>query len=139
MAFDVDVLQHDHVIITGDFLKGSVKHLIRVLIIAGKKLLIGFDDTFGRVDQALALGIIAGPGNECPDSIFGSLPCRFSHFFLRWIWFGSSLSAQAVILIHKPARRLIAIIFPANKNKWPPMSAISYRRRNMIEDENTFI
>ena len=71
VALHVDAAQHDHVVIALHVLEGARQLLGRVAVVAGEPLAIGLDDALGRVQQAFAVGIVAGPGQQRPDGGHG--------------------------------------------------------------------
>jgi hypothetical protein len=44
MGDETDIAQQHHLVISGNFLEGSLKQFLRVLTVAGEPLLIGADD-----------------------------------------------------------------------------------------------
>ena len=70
MGFDIDVAEHDDVVIALHVVEGAGEVFARVFAIALEPFAIGVDDAAGGVDQAFALGVVAGPGDEGADSIF---------------------------------------------------------------------
>ena len=71
VRFHVDVAQHDDVVIALHVLEGAGEVFAGVFAIALEPFLIGVDDAAGGVDQAFALGIVAGPGDQGADGVFG--------------------------------------------------------------------
>ena len=61
MTFQIDVAQHDHIVVAFDFFKGFAQNFIRIFVIACKELFIGFNDTLWRFEQAFAFRIVARP------------------------------------------------------------------------------
>jgi hypothetical protein len=57
MGGEIDVLHQNQIIIALDFLEHGSKDFVSVLIVAGKELLIGLDDTLGRVQKPLTARI----------------------------------------------------------------------------------
>ena len=64
VALDLDVAQDDHVVIALHVLEGAAQLAARVGVIALEPLAIGVDHPLGRVDQARARRVVAGPGDE---------------------------------------------------------------------------
>ena len=73
MALDLDVAQHDDIVIALHILEGAREILHRIFRIAGEPFPVGVDDALGRVDHAFALGVVPGPGNERANRLFGFL------------------------------------------------------------------
>ena len=71
VALHVDAAQHDHVVIALHVLEGPGKLLGRIAVIAGEPLAIGVDHALGRVEQAFAVRVVAGPGQQGPDGGHG--------------------------------------------------------------------
>ena len=71
VAFDINVADHDHVIIAFHLFKGAREHFFRVFIIASKKFFVGFDHTPRRIEQAFAGRIVTCPENKRANSLFG--------------------------------------------------------------------
>jgi hypothetical protein len=71
MALHVDAAQHDHVVVALHVLEGARQLLGRIAVIAGEPLAIGLDDAFGGVQQAFAVRIVAGPGQQGPHGGHG--------------------------------------------------------------------
>ena len=59
MALETDAAQHDHLVIAFGFLEGLVQDLLRILAVAGKKLLVGARHARRSLDQTVAVGIVA--------------------------------------------------------------------------------
>ena len=76
MRVEFDVAQHDDVVIAFDLVEGARQRLHRVLLIALEELVIGLDHALRRVEQALAVGIVACPGDQRADGLFGLLLAR---------------------------------------------------------------
>ncbi len=81
MALDLDVAQHDDVVIALHVLEGAREIFHRVFGIAGKPLLVGIHDALGRVDQAFALRVVSGPCDQGANRFFGFLLGRAAKFF----------------------------------------------------------
>ncbi len=77
MALDIDIGQHDHVVIALHILEGLAERLERIGVIAGEPLLIGLDHAFGRVDQAFTARVIPGPGDQGANGGFGLFAAWF--------------------------------------------------------------
>src|SRR5262249_10215220 len=61
VAFELDVAQHDHLVVAFHFLEGAAQVLGRVFVIALEPVRIGLHHALGRVEQAFALRILARP------------------------------------------------------------------------------
>src|SRR6476469_5328337 len=70
MALEGDAAEHDHLVITFDFLEGLLQNQSGILAIAGKKFFEGTPNASGGFDQSRSLWIIARPSNDRPK-------CRF--------------------------------------------------------------
>ena len=64
VRLELDVAQHDHLVVTGRFFEGAQQVLARVDGVAREPVGIGVDDTFRRVEQAFASGIFTGPAQQ---------------------------------------------------------------------------
>ena len=76
MRVELDVAQHDQIVVTADIHEGARQRFRRIVVIARKILPKGLGDAFWRVEQSLAAGVIAGPGEQYAHGGLG--------FFLRW-------------------------------------------------------
>ena len=74
-AVDVDVLEHDDVVVTMHFVERTREILGRVLVIAREPFRESVDHARRRIDQAFAVGIVARPGDQCAN--------RFHRLFAR--------------------------------------------------------
>ncbi len=63
-ADEADVAQHHQLVVAADLLEGALQIFARVDLIAGEHLLIAAGHPCGRVDQPLALGIVARPTDQ---------------------------------------------------------------------------
>jgi hypothetical protein len=70
MGMERDAAHHDDVLVTANVLENPFQMGERILEIAGIKLFECLGDPSGRVLQALALRIVAGPGNKGADCGF---------------------------------------------------------------------
>src|SRR3546814_3657788 len=57
-------------------LEGAGEHVGRIVVVAGKPVLPGAHDAAGRVEQAVAGGVVARPSEERPDGGLRLLPAR---------------------------------------------------------------
>ena len=64
MGVEFDIAQHDEVVIAADILEGARQGLGGVFVIAAEKLAKGLGHAARRIQQAFAVGIIAGPGQQ---------------------------------------------------------------------------
>src|SRR5258708_31996815 len=64
MGIERDVADQHELIVLADLGEGAVEQLGRAFAIAAIELVIGVDDTPGRLDQAFALRTIAGKGYQ---------------------------------------------------------------------------
>ena len=69
----LDIAQHDDVVIARDFVESTRQHLHRALAIAAEELVIGAGHALWRIAQALAIGVVAGIGDERAHGLFGLL------------------------------------------------------------------
>jgi hypothetical protein len=70
MREERNVFHQHHVVIAGDFLEGAAEHVLGGKVIAGEELAIGLGDAFRRIDEALALRIVAGPAEQHANGVF---------------------------------------------------------------------
>ena len=68
-----DVAHQHHVLVAADLLEGRRQHLGRIVAVAGIKLLVGLHDATRRIAQALAVRIVARPGDQRPHRRLGLL------------------------------------------------------------------
>jgi len=64
MAFEGDIPKQDHLVIAFGFLEGPRQHLGRILRVTGEELLIGANNAIRRVDQPLAVRVVACPAQQ---------------------------------------------------------------------------
>src|SRR5690606_23976599 len=83
VAFELDVAQHDHLVVAADLLEGALEVLARVLAIAAEPVAVGIDHALGRVEQAFARGIIAGPAQQGADGGLGLVAVHAVALFVR--------------------------------------------------------
>ena len=74
MAFEIDVLQDHHLVITFDLFEGAFQDGDGVLGIAGEEFLVGPHHPVGRAQQALAVGVVARPTGSASGPPFRPLP-----------------------------------------------------------------
>src|SRR5690606_26728575 len=67
MAGEGDIAHEDDVVIAADLPEDAVEDAVGLFAIAGVEFLVGADDAAGRLQQALATGVVAGPGDEGAD------------------------------------------------------------------------
>ena len=79
MRFEADVLQHDDLVIPVHLLEGALQQRHRVLVVAAEEFGIGAHDPVGRAEQALALGVVAGPADQRADRLERLLARRAPH------------------------------------------------------------
>src|SRR5690625_3051074 len=63
-AFEADIAESNHLVISFDFLEGPLKHVDRVLIVARKPFSISADDAARRIEKPLAVGVITCPAEQ---------------------------------------------------------------------------
>ena len=73
MRGKADVAHQHHVVIAFDFLKHLLEDGSGVLPVSGKKLLIGFGNTLGRVAQPLTLRVVTGPAQQHAHGVLSLL------------------------------------------------------------------
>ena len=71
MALELDVTQHDHLVVAGHFLEGALQEFARVVVVAAVPVAIRLDHALGRIQQAFAGRVFAGPGQQRAYGIFG--------------------------------------------------------------------
>ena len=64
MGVEGDVAHQHEIVVLADLAEGALEHVGRAFAIAGIELVVGVDHAPGRIDQALAAGIVAGIGDE---------------------------------------------------------------------------
>src|SRR6516162_11011285 len=74
VGMQLDIAQHDDIIIARNFVEGAGQHVERALMIAGKKLIVGADHPLWGLAQAFARRIVAGIGYERADGLLRLLP-----------------------------------------------------------------
>ena len=67
VALEADAAQHDHLVVAFGLREGLGQDLLRVLVIAAKVFLVGARHARGRLDEAVAVGIVAGPADDGAD------------------------------------------------------------------------
>src|SRR5258708_39772116 len=71
MRLEADVAQHDHVVITFDFLEGAGQIFFGILRVTREPVLISADDTARRIEQAFPQRIVACPTEQRANGVFG--------------------------------------------------------------------
>src|SRR5580704_16896784 len=71
MALEGDAAQHDHLVVAVDLAEGLAKNLVRVFIVAGEIFAIGAHEAIGRLDQAVAIGVLANPLQDGAERVLG--------------------------------------------------------------------
>ena len=64
MRMELDVADDDEIVIAGDLLEGAAELFRRAHVVAVEHFEVGLGDALGRVDQALAVRIVAGPAQQ---------------------------------------------------------------------------
>ena len=64
MGFEADVAQHHHLVIAVGFLEGALQEGDRIDFVSGEELLIGACHPPRGAEQALAIGVVAGPADQ---------------------------------------------------------------------------
>ena len=77
MTLKVDVAQQHHLVIAIGLFEGTREHVDRICIVSGEELFIGSGDSIRRAQQALTIGIVAGPSQQCADRRFSLIARRF--------------------------------------------------------------
>ena len=74
-----DVLQQHDLVIAADFLEGAAKMLRGIFLIAARIFPPRARDAPRRIEQAFAVGVVAGPADQRPDRFATSsgTPCRW--------------------------------------------------------------
>src|SRR5688572_5769083 len=70
VRFELDVAEHDHLVVAGGLLEGATQILTWIDTVAAVPVAIGSYDTARRVAQTLAGGILAGPAQQDAHRIF---------------------------------------------------------------------
>src|SRR5690606_26769395 len=73
VRLELDVAQHDHLVVAGDLLEGAGEVLVRIQGVAAEPVAVGTGDPRRGVQQALARGVLAGPAQQGADGILGLL------------------------------------------------------------------
>ncbi|KGD49388.1 hypothetical protein DP43_3672 [Burkholderia pseudomallei] len=76
IAFEADVLQHDHFVVAVDLAERAREDVARFERVAGEELLVGAHDARRRIDEPLALRIVAGPPQQHANGRFGFVAAR---------------------------------------------------------------
>jgi hypothetical protein len=70
MALEAYATEHDHFVITFNFLEGLLQNQRGILAVTGEKFLEGTRNASGSFDQSGSLRIIARPSNNRPERRF---------------------------------------------------------------------
>ena len=76
MRPEIDVAENDHLVVAVCLLERAAQDRVGVLAVAHKILLVGARDPLGRIEQPLALGVVAGPAEQHAHRLLGLLPRR---------------------------------------------------------------
>ncbi len=76
MALDLDLPQHDHVVVALHVLEHPRQLLGRIGLVAVEPLAVGVDHAARRVEQAFTVGVVTGPGDQGAHCLQGLLPGR---------------------------------------------------------------
>ena len=98
VALELDVAQHDQLVVTADFLEGARKVFVGIQAVATEPVRVRLGDTLGGVDQAFAGGVLTGPGEQGADGRFGLFARGFAGVGHRadLVW-GSNMLLQAAV------------------------------------------
>jgi glycine cleavage system pyridoxal-binding protein P len=66
-----NIADDNDIVVAAEILKGPFERFQRLLAVARRELFIGVGDALRRVEEAVARGIVAGPRDQRPDSLFG--------------------------------------------------------------------
>ena len=88
VRLETDITQHDHLVVTVDFLESALQVLDRILLVAAEPVLVGRHDALRRVQQAFPARVIARPEQQGPDGFFGLLAARLARFSGLLVFFG---------------------------------------------------
>src|SRR5690606_24353508 len=70
VRLELDVAQHDQLVVAGDLLEGAREVVVRVQLVAAVPVLVGPGDARRGLDQAFAPGILPGPAQQGADGLF---------------------------------------------------------------------
>jgi len=76
IGFEADVAQHHDLVVALHLFEGALQDLGRVVLVAGKELLVGAHDAVRCAEQALAIGIVARPAQQDADRFLRLLARR---------------------------------------------------------------
>src|ERR1700716_3931610 len=71
MGLEPDIAQHHHLVIARDLVECAVEIVARFLVVAGEPLFVSARHPGRGSQQALPIGVVAGPANECAHRVFG--------------------------------------------------------------------
>ena len=74
VRFELDVAQHDHLVVAAGLLERAAQVVARVDRVAGKPVGVGVDDALRRIEQAFASRVFAGPAQQRADGVLGCGP-----------------------------------------------------------------
>ena len=111
MAFEGDAAEHDHLVVALDLAECLVQNLVRVFVIAREIFAVSTHHTIGRLNQTVAIGVLANPLEYGAERLLGlGVADRRLAAARRSLKF-SSLSAIALSLfapLRAPRRHLCA-------------------------------
>src|SRR5262249_27274820 len=79
MRIERDVADEHEVVVGADLRERALEHVGRAFAVAAEQLLVGVDDARRRVEQALAIGIVAGKGDQRAHGRDGLVPRGARH------------------------------------------------------------
>ncbi len=113
MALEGHAAQHDHLVIAVDLAEGLAQNLVRILLVAGEIFAVGAHHAVGRLDQAVAIGVLADPLEDGAERVLG-------------LGVGDRLAAAGgPVEILFPQRHGSSFLVRALKSAPPPFSALS--------------
>src|SRR3546814_20867080 len=83
VALELDVAQHDHLVVAGNLLEGALQVLARIVGVAAEPVSVGVDHALGRVEQALPSRIVASPAQQGTPRVLGLPAADAVALFLR--------------------------------------------------------
>ena len=94
MRLERDVLEQHDLVIAAHLLEGAAKVARRILAIADRIFAPGAGDARGRVQQPLAVGIVAGPADQGPHRLADVVRHR------NLAWLGDEIAVLWVAAVH---------------------------------------